>query len=166
MIATPINRVAGDNQKVEEIFNHTMSKLIVMVKTSNDFPKTITINSISVGNVHGEGDYNISATGWKATSTVKDITGAVGNIEKGNTYYSMEYLVIPSADDPNFNINYSIDGERFDVVDAEITGITGFDASTVYTLTVTVGPNPIHFDATVKAWTTDSTTPDNSVTIN
>ena len=78
----------------------------------------------------------------------------------------MEYLVLPSADDPNFNINYTIDGESFDVVDATITGITEFVASTVYTLTVTVGPNPIHFDATVSAWTTDPTPPDNSVTIN
>lgn len=151
MVADVISRAAQENGKVEENFRHTMSKLIVCLKTEDDFPATIKVNSVSVNNVHGTGHYN-SATGWTATDGGKSVAGVTGDITAGNTYYSMEYLLIPSNEQPSFSVNYTINDDDYDVKAAEISGISKFDANTVYTLTVTISADPIEFDAQVVDW--------------
>ena len=152
MIANVVTRPAGDNALVEEQFSHTMSKLIVCLKTKDDFKDVITVNSVSVNNVHGVGKYSSDATGWKATDAGKTINGQIGDIVKEKTYYSMEYLLIPSTDAPNFSVNYTINGDTYDVKNQAIVGITEFAPGTVYTLTVTISADPIHFDAKVTNW--------------
>ena len=152
MIAGVQSKAAGDNTLVEEQFSHTMSKLIVRFKTSDYFKETIKVNSVAVNNVHGSGNYNIDATGWKATDAAKTITGQVGDIKAGDTFYSMEYLLIPSNHAPNFSVNYTINGDTYDVKNEAILGITEFAPGTVYTLTVTITADPIHFDAAVTDW--------------
>lgn len=151
MVADVISRAAQENGKVEENFRHTMSKLIVCLKTEDTFKDKITVNSVSVNNVHGKGHYN-SATGWTATDGGKSVAGVIGDITAGNTYYSMEYLLIPSTDEPSFSVNYTINGDTYDVKAAAISGISKFDANTVYTLTVTISADPIEFDAQVVDW--------------
>ena len=162
MIATPVTKAAGVNELVEEQFSHTMSKLIVCLKTTDTFAETITVNSVAVNNVHGSGKYSSDATGWTTTGSVKTINGQVGDIVAGDTFYSMEYLVIPSTDAPNFSVNYTINGDTYDVKSQAIAGITEFAPGTVYTLTVTISAEPIHFEATVADWTVG---PAGSVTI-
>ena len=151
MVADVISRGVKENGLVVENFRHTMAKLIVCFKTEDDFEDAITLNSVSVNNVRGTGSYN-SATGWTATGAAKSISGVPGEIVKGKTYYSMEYLLIPSNDAPNFSVNYTINGDTYDVKSEAITGINRFDANTVYTLTVTISADPIEFDATVVDW--------------
>ena len=151
MVADVISRDVKENGLVVENFRHTMAKLIVCFKTEDTFAHTITLNSVSVNNVHGTGSYN-SATGWTATGTAKSIDGKVGDIVKEKTYYSMEYLLIPSNQAPTFSVNYTINGDTYDVKSEAITGINRFDANTVYTLTVTISADPIEFDATVVNW--------------
>lgn len=151
MVADVISRGVKENGLVVENFRHTMAKLIVCFKTEDDFAHEITLNSVSVNNVRGTGSYN-SATGWTATGAAKSISGATGTIVKNKTFYSMEYLLIPSNDAPNFSVNYTINGDTYDVKSEAITGINRFDANTVYTLTVTISADPIEFDATVVDW--------------
>ena len=163
MIATPIAKGAGVNELVEEQFSHTMSKLIVCLKTTDTFPATITVNSVAVNNVHGSGKYSSDVTGWTATDDAKTITGQVGDIVAGNTYYSMEYLLIPSNDAPNFSINYTINGDTYDVKSQAIASVNKVEAGTVYIVTVTISADPIHFDAAVTEWSVSQ--PQGSVTI-
>lgn len=151
MVADVISRGVKENGLVVENFRHTMAKLIVCFKTEDTFADAITLNSVSVNNVRGTGSYN-SATGWTATGAAKSISGVPGKIVAGKTYYSMEYLLIPSNDAPNFSVNYTINGDTYDVKSEAITGINRFDANTVYTLTVTISADPIEFDATVVDW--------------
>lgn len=162
MIATPITKAVGVNDLVEEQFSHTMSKLIVCLKTTDTFKETITVNSVAVNDVHGSGSYN-SSTGWDDTDDKKTITGQVGNIVKGNTYYSMEYLLIPSDDAPNFSVNYTINGDDYDVKNQAIAAVNKVEAGTVYIVTVTISADPIHFDADVTDWSVSQ--PQGSVTI-
>lgn len=151
MIANVVARPAGANDLVEEQFSHTMSKLIVCLKTKNDFNDVITVNSVSVNNVHGVGSYSSDA-GWTTADAGKTINGQIGDIVKEKTFYSMEYLLIPSNDAPNFSVNYTINGDTYDVKSEDIVGIDAFAPGTVYTLTVTISADPIHFDAKVTNW--------------
>ena len=150
MVADVISRGIGENGLVVENFRHTMSKLIVCFKTENDFSDKITLNSVFVNDVYGTGSYN--GTAWTAAGTAKSIEGKVGDIVKEKTFYSMEYLLIPSDKAPTFSVNYTINGDTYVVENAVIDGINKFESNTVYTLTVTISADPIEFDATVVDW--------------
>lgn len=160
MIAKPITKAAGVNTLVEEQFSHTMSKLIVCFKTTSSFKETIKVNSVAVNNVHGSGKYNIDGNGWITTTAAKTITGQVGNIvardANGEPFYSMEYLLIPSGQAPTFSVNYTINGDTYDVKEQGIASVNNVEAGTVYTVTVTISADPIHFDATVSDWSVRS----------
>lgn len=144
-------------------FKHLLSKVIIVVKTKDDFPFDITLSSLSLNNVHGSGSYDGSA--WTATASAVNVAGKVGTITKSTSstkhkYYSIECLVIPQATAaPTFSVSYTIgsDPEPFVVTGQSITGITSFAAGTVYTITATIGPDPINFDCTVSDWTADNT---------
>ena len=163
MIAGVQSKAAGVNTLVEEQFSHTMSKLIVRFKTTDAFAETITVNSVAVNNVHGSGEYSSDATGWTATDDAKTISGQVGDIVAGQEFYSMEYLLIPSNDAPNFSVNYTINGDTYDVKSQAIASVNKVEAGTVYIVTVTISAEPIHFDAAVNDWSESQ--PQGSVTI-
>ncbi len=143
-------------------FKHILSKVIVIVKTKDDFPFDITINSLSLNNVFGTGAYNGSA--WTTSGDAVSVSGVVGKMTKSTTntkhkYYSIECLVMPQTTAaPTFSVNYKIgnDPETFNVSGAAISNITAFAASTVYTITATIGPDPINFDCAVSDWTVDN----------
>ena len=155
------NNVMGTGTVVLD-FKHILSKIIVVVKTQDDFPYDITLNSISLNNIFGTGSFN--GTNWDITGqTAVNLDGAAaGTISKSTTttqnmYYSIECLAIPqSSAQPKLSVNYTISGETFDVVDAAIDQIQSFAKGTVYTITATIGPAPIHFDCTVTDWTVDN----------
>lgn len=145
MIATPIERDPKETELVQEEFKHTMSKLIVILKST---VANTTINSFSIGNIHGTGSFTTATNKWTATSAIKSLAGAIGSLTTANTgYYAMECLVIPSADDPNLSINYTINNDTYDVKNLAITSITEFEENTCYTLTVTIDLDAIQFDA-------------------
>ena len=161
MVATKIERAAAANDIVNETFYHTMSKLVVILKSEVEHT---SVTSVSVGNVHGTGSCQIIpstsavAATWTASGSAKSISGVCGDFTAADTdHYSMEYLLIPSDDDPTFSITYTINGEEYIVTNTAISAITSFEENTIYTLTVTIGPNPIVFDATAKAYSTPLT---------
>ncbi len=142
-------------------FKHILSKVILIVKTKDDFPFNITINSASLNNVHGTGSYN--GTAWTTSGSAVSVAGVVGEMTKSTTaaphkYYSIECLVMPQATAaPKFSVNYKIgnDPEVFDVKEVSISNITSFAAGTAYIITATIGPDPIDFDCVVTDWTTN-----------
>ena len=145
---------------VQLSFSHILSKVIVIVKTKDNFPFDITINSLSLNNVYGTGSYDGSA--WTTSGNAVSVAGAVGTMTKSTTetkhkYYSIECLVMPKATAPTFSVQYTIgsDPEVFTVTGATITGITSFAKGTVYTITATIGPDPINFDCVLSSdWST------------
>lgn len=146
MIADEIPNYTTFGSEVPEVFRHIMSKLIVILKSNDVAPGTeVTVTSVSINNVHGKGSYD--GTKWTATDLGNSISGVVGKLESTSGYYSMEYLLIPSADKPTFSITYTVNGDEYTVSGAEITGIAKFEANTCYTLTAAIGLSPIEFTA-------------------
>lgn len=157
MIATTVSRAAGECDLVNEVFSHTMSKLVVAIQSS--IANTI-VKSVSINNVHGTGSYTTQTSKWTTTGTAKSISGVTGTIASQNTpYYSMEYLLIPSQDDPTLSIEYEINGDTYTVTNAAITPITAFEENYSYTLTVKIGLDPIEFDATVNPFSAPDPAP-------
>lgn len=148
MIADAITGYNNYTDLVPEVFSHIMSKLIVKVQSSIADTK---INSISVNNVHGRGSYNGSA--WTTDGAATSITGVGGNIASASTpYYSMEYLLIPSTDDPTLTIEYTLSGDTYSVTQP-ITDITEFAINTKYEVNVKISPAAIEFSATASDFT-------------
>ena len=153
---------ANFGSDVEEVFEHTMSKLIVILE-SNDVAlgTEVIVTSVSINNVHGQGNYD--GTKWITSDSGKSISGVVGELESTSGYYSMEYLLIPSDDKPTFSITYTVNGDTYTVTNATISNIDEFEANTCYTLTATIGLSPIKFTATATDF--DDPDDDGSVTI-
>lgn len=151
-------------ETVEEEFKHIMSKLIVILK-SDDVAEgaEVEVTDVSINNVYGSGSYD--GTSWTKSGDLKSIPGLVGKLESTNGYYSMEYLLIPYEYDddvnqdskvdyvPTFSITYEVNGDKYTVNDAKITGIDKFEANTCYTLTATIGLEPIVFTASAVDFT-------------
>lgn len=155
----------GDD--VEEEFKHIMSKLIVILK-SEDVAEgaDVEVTNVSINNVYGTGSYD--GTSWTTSGNAKSIPGLIGKLESISGYYSMEYLLIPYEYDddddgdgevdyvPTFSIIYTVNGDTYTVNDAKITGIDKFEANTCYTLTATIGLEPIVFTASAADFTSKS----------
>lgn len=161
MVAATVARAkdTNDYSEVQEVFAHTMSRLIVNLKSDI----ALTVNSVSVNNVYGKGSY---ANGkWSVNALhEKSVSGAKGAVTGGSVvHYCMEYLLIPSEVEPSFSIEYVVNGDTRILSNAEITGIDKFEAGKAYEVTVTIGNDPIEFTANVTAWGAATT---GGVTIN
>ena len=163
MIAAVIPRAANETSTVQEAFTHTLSRLIVNLKSTT--PENITINTVSVNNVYGTGEFKNNK--WSVTAGDEvNIPGATGTLVGKETnpeiHYCMEYLLIPSTKKPTFSINYTINGDTYNVEDVDIEGIDKFLQNTCYELTVTIEVAAIKFSATNSIWATPT---DGGVTI-
>lgn len=154
------NYKMSDGTTVQFTFTHMLSKLAVAItKTGNEEidVKSVTITDES-DNLHNAATFDGSV--WTGTAQVAALEGVVGTMTSPSTpYYTMEYLIIPTAASSNslkFNITYRITGESTDrIVSVPVTGITNFEAGTAYTLTANIGAAPIKFTAvSVTDWAT------------
>lgn len=148
-------------------FTHILTKVILIVKTKTDFPKDIKITALSLNNVYGTGSYNGSA--WTASGDPVSVNGVVGTIKdeektdgaNNHNYYAIECLVMPQTTAaPKLSVTYTIgdDPEVFQVTETSISNVTSFASGTVYTITATIGPDPIHFDCVLSQdWTPNAT---------
>ena len=160
MIASTVTRTAGDVAKVEEVFSHTMSKVIVILQSTTE-GATMDVTEVAINNVYGSGSYK-STTGWDVTAqTPKTINGAKGLIEGDadtpKQYYCMEYLVIPSNNAPTFDIVYTLNGTEYERSGLAINTITKLEPNTIYTITATIGQKPISFTTQVSTWSDKET---------
>ena len=150
MLASQKNYTYSQGATVPLAFSHMLSKIAVVVKTTGD--EDITVTNISLeGDTYKTGYYN--GTAWEPSNEVV-LTGVVGDIEEKNMdYYSMEYLLIPAATAaPKLSIDYTVNGQTYRQSDLAISGITSFAPNTFYTITVTIGLEPIQFSATSATW--------------
>ena len=160
MIASTVTRTAGDVAKVEEVFSHTMSKVIVILQSTTE-GATMNVTEVAINNVYGSGSYE-STAGWDVTAqTPKTINGAIGSIEGDSDtpkqYYCMEYLVIPSNNPPTFDIVYTLNGTEYERSGLAINTITKLEPNTIYTITATIGQKPISFTTQVSTWSDKET---------
>lgn len=161
MIATQATRNPNTSTaKVDLAFGHILSKVVVKIIKKSGFKPKITVKDVTLNNVYGTGSYNGTAwsTGTATTVDVDCLEGvlpATNGTEAHKAYYALECLVIPATVTPTFSVTYTIgdDDEEFVVEDAEIATITSFAKNNNYVITVTIGPDPIQFDATVTPWT-------------
>ena len=133
-------------------FSHMLSKLTVAVQTSGDENVQVTALSVT-GDTYKTGSYD--GTAWTATNNVV-LAGSLGTVTvKDTPYYAMEYLLIPvTTAAPKLSITYKVNGQTYTQSNLAVTGITSFAAGTHYTLTVSVGLEPIAFTATATVWAT------------
>lgn len=159
MVATPYERTPVTTDIVSLEFKHILSKVVVRIKKKDQFTPKITVKTASLSGVYGTGSYN--GTAWTASGEKVNINclsntelPATESTDTPEEYYTLESLVIPATTTPTFNIKYTIgnDPEEFIVTNAEIKTITDFASGYNYLITVTVGPDPIEFDATVTDW--------------
>lgn len=156
MIADGIPNYTTFGTEVPEVFKHIMSKLIVILQSDDVATGAeVEVTSVSINNVHGKGSYD--GDNWTASDGGNSIPGEVGKLTSTDGYYSMEYLLIPSEDDPTFSITYKVNGDTYTVTNATISNIAEFKANTCYTLTATIGLSPIKFTASAVDFTTPGT---------
>ena len=144
---------------VQFAFSHMMSKLIVAIQKEGN--ESITVESVSITDNHNAlySKAVYTAGEWTGNTPVSELEGVVGEMNtEGVDFYTMEYLIVPTADDANdlvFNIKYKITGETESrTKSAPVSNITTFKAGTSYTLTASIGKAPIKFSATVTPWAT------------
>lgn len=159
LTASRTNYKMSDGTTVQFAFSHMMSKLIVAIQKEGN--ESITVESVSITDendaLFSEAVYTAGV--WSGTSPVSQLDGVVGDMNtEGVDFYTMEYLIVPTADDANdlvFNIKYKITGETESrTKSAPVSSITTFKAGTSYTLTASIGKAPIKFSATVTPWAT------------
>jgi len=162
MLADPkVDYTHSSGATVPLSFSHMLSKLVVAVQTTGD--EEVEIKELSItGDTYKTGSYD--GEKWTATNNVK-LEGSIGKVTlKDKAYYSMEYLLIPvTTAAPKLTIKYRVNGQTYTETNLDITGITSFEEGTYYTLTITVGLDPIAFSATAKVWAEG--TPGGSVSI-
>ena len=157
MLAAPktdVTHASVTDGTVPFVFSHMLSKLVVAVQTTGD--ETVEITNLKIkGNTYKTGSYN-ATDGWTASNEVT-LVGQTGNITTKNTdYYSMEYLLIPVATAaPKLDITYKVNDQTYTLTNLAVDNLNAFAAGTYYTLTVSVGLQPIKFTATSAVWTTD-----------
>lgn len=154
------NYQMANGTTVEFTFSHMMSKLAVAISKSGN--EEIVVKSVTITDandqLHNAANYNGSV--WTGTAQAAELEGVVGTMtEVDKSYYTMEYLIVPTAASANslkFHITYRITGESTDrTVDADVTGITNFEPGYSYTLTANIGAAPIKFTAiAVEGWST------------
>ena len=163
----------------EVIFNmqHILSKICVRVRRSGTFlPDSIVsvnIDSIKLGSFISQGDFAQTledasialAPEWTPVDTLPryTVTSAKHVSIPDSAVYVLESLLIPQrvADGQYIRVWYNIGNSggyinRMDNIFSLNELFTGFEAGKSYVITVTIGPDPIRFDAGVLDWTDNS----------
>jgi len=168
--------MAGVNRS-EVIFNmeHILSKLSIRVRRSYLLPDSIVsikLDSIKIGSFISQGDFvqtledasQILAPEWTPVDTLPryTVTSAKHVSIPDSAVYVLESLLIPqyTSDSQDICVWYNTSNSAGTVKYIEKKSIkdlfTGFETGKSYVITVTIGPDPIRFDAGVQDWTNNS----------
>lgn len=160
----------------EVMFNlqHILSKLCVRVRRSDNFMPdsvlAISIDSLKLGSFVSQGDFvqapdnsNLTlAAEWTPIDTMPryTLTSAKHVSIPDSAVYILESLLIPQRvnTDQFIRIWYSIGNpggyiNHMDNIFSLNELFIGFETGKNYVITVTIGPDPIRFDAGVQDWT-------------
>ena len=146
-------------------FYHILSKLNVAVKLNASLGSSVVkVKNITISGLKKTGAYT-DADGWTATSTLSDsdyklqfnnASGVAVNATKA--LYFLESLVMPQAMAGTLNMEYTITSDGYSETYyyeqslADIFTATTFDKGSNYTITFTISPSVITFDAKVSNW--------------
>lgn len=144
-------------------FHHILSKLNVAVKLKAALTgSTVAVKNITISGLKDTGEYT-DAAGWTASTVdaayklqFDNATGVPVNAT--NALYFMESLVMPQAMAGTLNMVYTITSggyvETYNYKQnlADIFAATTFDKESNYTVTFTIDPEVITFDAGVSVW--------------
>ncbi|MBO5796709.1 MAG: fimbrillin family protein [Bacteroides sp.] len=149
MIAESISNHKDYSNPVSEVFSHIMSKFIVKLQSNVADTK---INSVTVSNVYGTGSYDgdkwvVTVGNTTSISAQSTVDNSLIIETAGTTYHAMEYLLIPAAVPPTFSVNYTVNGDTYNVENVAIPEITTIEKNTSYELTVKIDLGVIEFTA-------------------
>ena len=144
-------------------FHHILSKLNVAVKLNASLGSSVVkVKNITISGLKDTGTYT-DAAGWSATATdpnyklqFNDATGVEVNATPA--LYFLESLVMPQAMAGILNMEYTIStggySETYYYAQSleDIFTTTTFDKGSNYTITFTISPSVITFDAKVSNW--------------
>lgn len=144
-------------------FHHILSKLNVAVKLNASLGSSVVkVKNITISGLKDTGTYT-DAAGWSATATdpnyklqFNDATGVEVNATPA--LYFLESLVMPQAMAGILNMEYTITSggysETYYYAQSleDIFTTTTFDKGSNYTITFTISPSVITFDAKVSNW--------------
>ena len=170
--------MAGVNRS-EVIFNmqHILSKLSVRVRRSTSFLPdsilSISIDSLTLGSFVSQGDFvqslenasQVLAPEWAPVDTLPrySMTSAKHVSIPDSAVYVLESLLIPQAvnDDQYIRVWYNIGNSggyinHIDNIFSLKKLFAGFETGKSYVITVTIGPDPIQFDAGVQDWSSEN----------
>lgn len=170
--------MTGTN-RAEVIFNmqHILSKLSIQVRRSSTFLPdsiiSINLDSLKLGCFVSQGDFvqsmdNSSQTlpvEWTPVDTLPryTITSAKHVIIPDSAVYVLESLLIPQyvSDSQYIRVWYNIGNSggyitHIDNIFSLNELFAGFEAGKSYVITVTIGPEPIKYDAGIQDWNSDN----------
>ena len=165
--------------EVDLTFTHELAKLNVKVQRDASYQSTqaLIITTLEILNLKNQGYFVRNATKtWTVSGSSEGTFAITGNKKLANPgvdneKYVIEQLLLPQGikkattasstaefDEACVHITYTIGTEVFDGFYAlnnifDNTGNYTFEGGKEYTLTITVGPEPIHFTPSVTAWT-------------
>lgn len=169
-------------ENVHMQFNHILSRLSIKVKKGSEIASTqdLKLTSLVVYNMKNSGNFDESVEDADQTPKIARWTTNVGTYELPavevtgkitDPIYTHQYLVIPQAvkfedidtngtgenKEAYFRIDYTIDGEAYyayyNLAKAFGQNVSlNFQEGWANTLTITINPNAIAFDANVSSW--------------
>lgn len=151
-------------------FHHILSKLNVAVKLNASLGSSVVrVKNITISGLKDTGTY-LDASGWTAASTLSDpdyklqFSNAVGvEVNSASSLYFIESLVMPQAMAGTLNMEYTISTGGYEETYYYAQSLTDiftsgtFDGESNYTVTFTISPEVITFDAGVSTWATGET---------
>ena len=167
-------------EEVDLTFTHELAKLNVMIQKDASYKSTqeLFITTLEILNLKNSGYFVRNATKtWTVSTSSTEGIFAMGTGDKklanpadDDKKYVIEQLLLPQGikkaatassteefEEACVHITYTIGAEVFDGYYAlnnifdNVNDYT-FEGGNEYTLTITVGPNPIHFTPSVNAW--------------
>lgn len=146
-------------------FHHILSKLNVAVKLNASLGSSVVkVKNITISGLKDTGTY-LDASGWSATATdpnyklqFNNADGVAVNATKA--LYFLESLVMPQDMAGTLNMEYTITSDGYSetyyyaqsLADIFTTTTATIDKGSNYTITFTISPSVITFDAKVSNW--------------
>ena len=146
-------------------FHHILSKLNVAVKLNASLGSSVVkVKNITISGLKKTGTYT-DAAGWSATATDPNYKLQFNNadgvaVNATPVLYFLESLVMPQVMAGTLNMEYTISSTTggyeetyyYEQPLEDIFTATSFDKGSNYTITFTISPSVITFDAKVSNW--------------
>lgn len=166
--------------EVSLVFTHELAKLNVKIQKQHTYTsaQALNVTNFKILNLNNEGAYTRTTRGdsWEvhpsSSEGVYEMKVAELDLKNQSGYYVIEQLLLPQSitkvtaassitefNEACVHITYKVGTEVFDgyyalsnIFDSSAAEFS-FEGGKEYTLTITVGPEPIQFTTSVEQWT-------------